>query len=440
MLRDYQIDIYNRIRQSLINHNGVVGVLPCRSGKSYIMYEICKSCFNKGKNVLILAHRRNLLNQHKELIDLPNTRIESVFTEVNHLGENGRVDLIIIDEAHISGCKTYHDVCDYYKCKIVGFTATPARLDGQPLDLFQDIVEGISARDLINRGYISDYDLYAPKLNIDLSHVSVNDGDYSTPQLEEIMCDRKVYGDIIYNYKKLADNKQAIAYCTSIKHSKDICELFNDNGYTAVHIDATTDVKKREVILQDFKDRKFNILCCVNTISEGITLPSCDVAMLLRPTQSVSLYIQQACRALTPQIGKRAIIIDFVGNVFRHDMPDSDREWTLEGRVKCRNSSGEKDIISRECNKCHRVYSGTGSICPYCGNDNHKTRKQIEQEEQAELERITAIEKKNKRMEVGRTQSFEALVQLGRERGYKNPQYWARQVWNARELNKLRRN
>lgn len=418
MLRDYQEDVYIRAREELRHYNGVVVVLPCRSGKSYVMEEVCKAAQNKKTNVLILAHRNILLEQHRELIDYPNVRIESVFTEVNHLGENGKVGLIIIDEAHISGCKTYHDVCKYYNCKIIGFTATPSRLDGKPLDLFQKIVEGISAEELIKKGAISDYDLYAPKLNVNLSNVSINGGDYSTVQLEEVMCDSKIYGDIVANYEKLAKGKQSIAYCTSVKHSQIICELFNNAGYPSVHIDSHTPEKERLKVMQDFKDGKFLILCNVNLISEGITLPTCEVCLMLRPTQSLALYIQQACRALTPQEGKRAIIIDYVGNVFRHGMPTDKNEWSLTEQKKCRNPSGESEILARTCNECLRTYPGNGPICPYCGANNGKTKKQIENEKKAELELIEQVEKRKKRMEVGRQNSFSGLVAIARERGY----------------------
>ena len=91
------------------------------------MKAITQSANEKGNNVLILAHRNSLINQHKELFEDINwklTRIESVFTEVRHLGENGKVDLIIIDECHLSGASTYHKVCEYYNCPIIGFTAT----------------------------------------------------------------------------------------------------------------------------------------------------------------------------------------------------------------------------------------------------------------------------------------------------------------------------
>ena len=435
MLRDYQSNIHNRIREELRKHKGVCAVLPCRSGKSYIIKEICDKCELKGSKVLVLAHRRLLLRQHEKLIKT--ARFESVFTEVNHLGEHGNVDLIIIDEAHISAANSYLKVCEYYNCKRILFTATAKRLDNKPLSLCDVIINGISADELIQLGYVSPYDIYAPKLNIDLSKVSMSGADFNNEQLSETMCDRKIYGDIIKYYKKLADGKQSIAYCCNVKHSKSICELFNSNGISAVHMDSSTPEKERDIIIQDFLKGKYTILCNCNLISEGITLPECECCLLLRPTQSETLYIQQACRCLTPLENKHAIIIDFVGNCYTHGMPTEKRIYSLDNNIRIRNSSREPELIVRECKHCFRVYKGNGRICPYCGVDNGKTKKQIEQDEKAELERITEIKRKQARMEVGMAKSLSELIEIGKRRGYKNPRYWAESVWFNKRIKKV---
>lgn len=429
MLRDYQLLIYNSIRDSLHKHLNPCAVLPCRSGKSYIIKEICDRAAIRNSNVLILAHRRLLLRQHSRLIS--NCRLESVFTEVNHLGEHGRVDLIIIDEAHISAASSYQKVCEYYNCPVIGFTATARRLDNKPLNIFNVIINGVDADTLISRGLIAPYDLYAPKLNIDLSNVSMSGSDFNNEELSEVMCDKKIYGDIIKYYKQYADGLSAIAYCTNIKHSKSICDLFNTNNIPARHIDASTPESERDRVIQDFKDGKFTILCNCNLISEGITLPECECCLLLRPTQSETLYIQQSCRCLTPLPNKRSIIIDYVGNCYTHGMPTEKRVYELKPS-KIRNSSREPEIVVRCCKNCLRCYSGNDRICPYCGFDNGKTKKQIEEDTKAELERITEIHRKAARREVGMCKDMESLVELGRRRNFKNPYYWAKCVMEAR--------
>jgi len=431
-LRDYQEDMYRRIRKSLLVHNGVCAVLPCRSGKSYIMKEIVEKACLKGSKVLILAHRRLLLRQHSKIIE--NARIESVFTEVNHLGEHGKVDLIIIDEAHISGAESYQKVCNYYKCKRILFTATAKRLDNKPLNLADEILNGISADELIERGDICKYDLYAPKLNIDLKKVSMSGADFNNEQLGEVMLDRKIYGDIIKYYRQLADGKQAIAYCTNIKHSLSVCQLFNDNGIPAVHMDASTPERVREKIMEDYKNGKYQILCNCNLISEGITVPECDCCLLLRPTQSETLYIQQACRCLTPRPDKKAVIIDFVGNCYTHGTPTEKREYTLDEKmVRVRNPSREPEVLVRECSNCLRVYRGIDPICPFCGWDNHRTKKQIEEDKKAELEKITKMEKVQKKREQGMAKSYAELVAIGKNRGMQYPEKWAWYVYNNRK-------
>lgn len=421
MLRDYQQNVFENARNELAKTSGVCVVLPCRSGKSYIMLEICK---NQNKNILILAHRNILLEQHKKLIDFKNVRIESVFTEVNHLGENGKVDLIIIDEAHISASDSFKKVCNYYNCKVIGFTATPCRLDGKPLNLFKKLIIGISANELIERKCIADYDLYAPKLDVDLSNVA----NLSIDSIAEIMLDKKIYGDIIENYKRLANNKKAIAYCVNVKHSMTICKLFNDNGISAVHIDSHTDKSERLKAISDFENGKYQIICNCNLISEGITLPNCDCCLLLRPTQSLTLYVQQSCRCLTPN-GQKKVIIDFVGNCFLHGMPTDNFEWTLTEDIKPKNYNRCDDVLIRICSKCYRAYpTKIGRICPFCGNDNGKTKKEIEQDKQIELEKIKKIEKRKQ----GMARDYKSLVELGKSRGYKNPGFWAKKIIESR--------
>lgn len=434
MLRDYQLDVYKKIRKELVLVNGVCAVLPCRSGKTYIIKRICDDAEKKGSKVLVLAHRHLLINQHKKAIQ--NCRIESVFTEVNHLGEHGPVDLIIIDEGHLSEAASYKKVCEYYGCKVILFTATAKRLDNKPLTLCNAIINGISGDELIDMGYISPYELYAPKLSIDLSHVSMSGADYNSSELAEVMIDKKIYGDIIKYYHKLAEGKQSIAYCTNVKHSQSVCELFNSNGIPAKHIDSTTPEKIREQVIAEFKRGDFKVLCNCNLISEGITLPECECCMLLRPTQSETLYIQQACRCLTPSKDKVAVIIDFVGNCYAHGTPTELREYTLDDTKRIRNSSREPEVVARECKFCYRVYKGNDRICPYCGEDNGKTKKQIKADEKAELERIEQLEKKRARMEVGMCKDYAALVNLAKERGYKYPSKWARNILEGRRKNK----
>ncbi len=426
MLRDYQFDIYMKVVNEIQRgKRGILVNLPCRSGKSYIMSEMINNLVN-GYG-LVLAHRKELIKQHKELLEslnIKNYRVASVFTEVNHLGEYEKPSVIFIDECHLSEAITYKKVCHYYNCIIVGFSATPTRLNGDRLSLFDCIVTGISAKELQNKGAISEYDYYAPDIGISTDGVSVLRGDYSNQELQDLFSKSVIYGDVIKYYKVLANNKQAIAYCVSILESKKLVNEFEKSGISAKHLDSKTPKKIRDELMSEFKQGKFKILCNVGLISEGITVPNCDVCLLIRPTQSLALYIQQAMRCLTPN-GRKSIIIDFVGNFQRHNLPTANREWTLDGVVKKHSSVNSDGSFSiRQCPKCFKVFK-TANKCPYCGYDYEIKGKELKQMQDVELKKIEALEeerlehhKKEMRKEVGRAKTKEELIKIARDRNY----------------------
>ena len=109
---------------------------------------------------------------------------------------------------------------------------------------------------------------------------------------------------MIKHYRQYADGLQTICYCSSIKHSEATAEAFNAEGISAVHFDGNSKDEDRKRIVQDFRDKKITVLCNCSLVSEGFDVPSCWCCLLLRPTMSLSLFIQQAMRALRPQEGK----------------------------------------------------------------------------------------------------------------------------------------
>ena len=444
MLREYQQEIFDKSIEAFKDGaKGICCVLPCRSGKSYIMARMIKGA--KG-NVLVLAHRHTLINQHKELLKnlcvLSNrVRVESVFTEASRLVHHDPddVDLIIIDEAHLSEAASYRKVCEYYKCKRVLFTATPARLDGKPLTLADTLITGITADELIKMGAISEYDYYAPDLNLSLDNVDMVAGEYNNGQLTDLMCQTAIYGDVLKYYRQLGDNRQAIAYCTSVKHSEKTAKMFADNGISAISIDGSMSQKERNKRMNLFRSGKAQILCNCNLISEGVTLPNASVALLLRPTMSLPLFIQQACRVLTPVEGKRAIIIDFVNNVQKHGMPTENHNWSLTQSVEKRKTFNEDGTLSiRQCENCFKCFK-TAPVCPYCGYTYTVKGRELKSVQDVELKKIEAVQReeqeqqrKDARREQGQCKTYEELYALAKRRGYKNPSGWAYFIMKGR--------
>ena len=448
-LRDYQHTLYKQVyNQFLCGKKRVLVVAPCGAGKSFLFAAMAESATKRGNTVLILCHRHELIEQHKQLfadlgISTDNIRIESIFTEVNHLGEHGTPNLIIVDEAHLSKANSWQKTLEYYNTFVVGFSGTPTRLDNKPLgDIYEVMVESVSVKWLIEHHYLAPYDYIAP-MSVDTDNLTVNCGDYSIVDLDRLMCDRVIYGNVIENYKKFADNEKTIVYCTSIKHAREVAQSFRNAGYSAESIDSSIESKRRDRVMDDFRNGKITILCNCGIISEGISITDCAVCILLRPTQSLALHTQQSMRCMRYAPNKVAKIIDCVGNYVRHGLPDTEHDWSLTEMPKKRKVMDEQcNYTIRVCQECFRPFK-TADVCPWCGAEYHLDPKEIKAREEVELQRITAekmaeieAQKKQARMEQGRCQTFEELRDLFVSRGAK----WGAACYRARIIIESRQN
>lgn len=426
-LRDYQIDIVERTRIAFRTYKRPLVVLPCGSGKTVCFADMASRHIARSPQtayVWFLVHRRELIEQTQRTFDAFGISREHVFigmvqTITRHPERYAKPTLIIFDEAHHAKAKSWTDIIEYFDgTPMVGLTATPARQDGRPLgDIFDTLVIGPDADTLTERGWLAEYDYYAPH-STDLTY-RVRGADFDLTEFADVLLRSKIYGDI---KKYIHPDRKTLIYSPSVAFSRSLASL----GVT--HFDGETPTAERERIISQFRSGKIMALSSVDLVGEGFDIPDCDTVLLLRPTRSLALYIQQAMRCLRPSVGKRAVIYDLVGNVYRHGMPTESRDWSLTTSARVRNESGEPDITARECSRCHRVYAGTERICPYCGNDSGKTRKQIEQDEAAELVQVKKIERRQQ----SRAQTLDELIAIGRQRGYKNPEYWARIVIASR--------
>ena len=412
-LRNYQENIIEKCRRAFKQgYRRPLVVLPCGGGKTICFAFMAHN--HKGKT-WFLVHRKELLDQAKSIVgEADNIFIGMVTTALKKAPFEPT--MIIFDEAHHATANTWKKIIDAYPdAYMIGLTATPCRLDGSPLgNIFDCLIEGVDSEWLIENKYLAPYEYYAPSINMMLP--KMKGADFDTSQIEYKSV---IYGDI----NKYISDKKTIIYCPNIAFSQAIARQVG-----GVHFDGNTPKTQRDQIIHDFRNGKIKILCNVDLIGEGFDVPDCECVMLLRPTMSVALYIQQSMRCMRYVEGKTAIIYDFVGNCHRHGLPTDKHQWSLDKKIKIRNSNGVPDIITRMCQKCYRVYSGINPICPYCGHDNHKTQKQIAIEQQAELEQIKKIE----RREQGRAHTYEQLVALGKKRGYRNPAYWAKCIINGR--------
>lgn len=402
ILRPYQTDIVNRVRQAYLHgYKAPCVVLPCGGGKSVIVAEIAKRTTARQNHVLFLVHRKELVDQIQRTfrdwgVDMTNTDVMMVQTATRRIARLQKPSLIITDENHHSKAATYRRIYDAFPdvCRL-GVTATPIRLDGSGLGDVNDIlVEGVSAKWLIQNHYLAPYDYYAPSI-ADLTGVKILHGEYETKSVEKALLRTAVFGDAIKYYTQLAAGKQAICYCVSITHSRAMADEFSYAGISAAHIDGSTPKDERDCIIADFRSGDIQILCNVDLISEGFDVLDCECAILLRPTKSLTLYIQQSMRCMRYKPYKRAIIIDHVGNYARFGMPDADRKWDLNAKKhKTGIRTADDAVTVRQCPECFYTFEPPSfgrTVCPSCGYIFPKQERKVDHEENAELTKISGF-------------------------------------------------
>jgi len=439
-LRSYQKDLFQKTQSAFLQgyHRPLV-VAPCGAGKSYLFAEMVRK--TRGE-ALVLTHRQELKEQHEKLfrnLGIENARVAMILTEANRLGQYEKPSLIVADEAHLSRSNSWMRVIEYYNTWTVGMTATPVRLDGKPLgDVFSTLIEGVDVKWLIEHQNLAPYEYYAPTL-IETDGLRTVAGDYVVSDLEKLMNERAVYGNVIESYQRFAPGERSIVYCVSVEHARETADAFNSYGIRAEFLFAGTPAGRRKQVLEDFRRGEFTVLCNVGIISEGVSIDEVTCCILLRPTESVALGIQQMMRCMRYLPGKVAKIVDCVGNYTRIGLPDDDRVWSLGEPLKRKpRLDGNGDFYIRTCPNCYMVFK-TAPTCPFCGTEYPLHPREIKAREEIELQRITAeemarveAEKKKARMEQGRAQTFEELVAIGKAKGYRNPAYWAQQVLRGR--------
>lgn len=436
VLREYQKELYAKACKALSDgKNRVLITAPCGSGKSYLFLKMCESAINSNKKVLILVHRKELAEQHRELfaehnMNTKNIRIALFFSEINRLGQYDRPDLIICDECHWVP-KTLRTVLDYYNCWVIGLTATPCRLTGASMgDVYETLITGISVKELIEKKCLAPYEYYSVPV-ADTTNLPVQRGEYVMTSAEQLLMKTAIYGDVIKSYQNFADNARTIIYATSIKHSKAVVKAFCEAGYKAAHIDGSMSKAERQQIMNDFRSGKITIISNVMLIVEGISIPDCECCILLRPTVSTTVFLQSAMRCMRYKSGKTAKIIDCVMNYTKMGFPDDDREWSLDKKTSHKkefNSDGSLSI--RQCENCFRCFK-TAPICPYCGKEYKVKGRELKSITDVELKRIEAVQreeqeqqKKAARMEVGRARTIADLQRIAKERGYAKGWVW----------------
>lgn len=437
-LRDYQVKIIDRIEAQIIyGKRRIMLQLPTGAGKTRCFVELAKrhrlNPYASDRNCLIVAH-------HKELIDqavkaLKNERVNDWEIGIIRAGETRnpnrviqvasilslirtdfpKAGLVIIDEAHHTPAETYQKIINHYKDSIIlGVTATPARTDGKGFrGSFEILLEGPNVTTLTSQNYLCPYKLYAyTKQKIDTSSVRIQAGDYQLNQLADVVMQSEVRADLVDSWKKHAFGKQTVVFAVNVELSKQYAAAYNAAGYRAEHIDGDTRANVRAAILERFKNGRTKILCNCNIVTEGFDVPEMECVQIVRPTKSLIFWLQMIGRSLRTSKSKtHAIILDHTDNYQRLGLPDSKRQWSLDG-VKF---SGYNPSINIGENNYHQggereIQHKDGELVEIYSNSDKIKLKELEILSHPKNENIDIVKIKIDNIEYEVTQSLATVI------------------------------
>lgn len=383
-LWDFQNDVIDRSDEAeRAGARGICWRMATGTGKTVTATEKIRRIHKAGKKTLIVTHRQLLGDQfldkavtaglafdvslirprHREMAwqsiwianaptlwrRLKTTRIEP--------------DYIIVDEAHHLAAKTFQDILERWKRAIlIGLTATPKRLDGEPLDPLEVLIDGPSVKYHIQHQHLSPYEGFNLDVGLHDDAAPLVAGDYNMGDQEQRLSadSGRIMAKVRDKANEYLPGRRWIAFGPTIAASRKLAEDLREDGFKCEHVDGTMSSGEILNVMRRFKDGMLDGICSVNLIDEGVDCPWADAILIYRDTASEVRYLQMVGRVLRYFKDKVALIIDCVGVVKRHGLPCAERTWDLRGKTDNSAVGGVKI-----CPGCFR-YIPVGSPCE-CG-------------------------------------------------------------------------
>lgn len=460
--RPYQDRDISRIRDSFSRVKRVVYVACCGSGKTHVFTTIAKGVIRRNKSAVIMAHRKELIMQCSDKLrglGVPHGIIKAGIDPEYHLPvqvastqtlvkrtEHINPDLLVGDEGHHAQARTVQALIkNFPEAYLLLVTATPVGLNKNHVD---EMIVGPTVKEMVEDGYLVETHVYAPPVIADLSRVDYNNED----DLEREMNKRRVTGDAVDHYARIAPGMSAIVTCVNVKHAHAVAAQFRESGWDFRAIDGTMDDSVRDRLMEDFRAGLFHGLCQCDIVGEGTDVPNCRVMIKLRPTNSHIVNVQNDGRvnrtdyaagmpldtreqrkaAIAASSKPFAVVIDHVANYRFHGWPDDEFDYSLDAAPKSRCT--EAAFYVSQCQNCYRAFRGVA--CPSCQTVREiKDRKILYTEGQ--LERIkkedaaaakVAEERLKKQKEIDRraAKTLPELTAFAVKYQYENPEAWAR--------------
>ena len=377
MLRDYQIEICESVREAFKKHRSVMMQMPTGTGKTVVLASLVQQYLDKRLvlrdqhcQVLIVAHRIELTEQMgehlkrygieygviaggrktKEAEPVIVASIQTLSSKLSSLSSLLSPSLIIIDEAHHAVAKTYRQLWDVWpEARFLGLTATPYRLSGEGFtDLFDVLVDSWTMKRFIAEGWLSAFDYYSIRPDSDDQKLIDNlkkrgaDGDFQMKELHDTLDVTPCIERLFESFEQFAFDMKGIVYAIDIAHAEHIAEYYREQGVNALALSSKTDMKERKEAVEAFrassvivhhqllKDKPIQVLVSVDLFSEGFDCPDVEFIQIARPTLSLAKYLQMIGRGLRPNKGKECCtIIDNVGMYRRFGLPSGERDWGM---------------------------------------------------------------------------------------------------------------
>ena len=439
-LRPYQLDLVSRVEASA--SRSVLMVAPTGSGKTTVYEALAHRETARGGRVVILADREELVRQAHDRIggtvimgsyrptpdvqrpDAPGVTIASVATLARR-SEAPDATLAFCDEAHLYAAASFRRVAEAYRdsgAKIVGGTATPARLDGQGLGmLFDEVVRGPSAEELIRDGWLVPVDHRAPT-GPWWDAVRLAGGDFDSQGLEQ--ASSAVLKEVAARWASLGGVlRPTLVFAATKAHARALASEFSAllflHGLPPAEV-ITDDTKPavRRSVRDRIQSSELRCVVTVGVLGTGFDAPAISCIVMARPTLSWALYLQQGGRGLRTSPGKTdLLLVDCAGNSLRHGLLTKPFAVSLDGITR-RHRRAVAGLTT--CRRCFRVYDWTEPVCPGCSAPKPRGAERKVREVDGQLVELTGAQQWAERAAAGQqVRKLAAWMREGQERNWK---------------------
>ena len=406
ILRPYQEVAVSDACNALDKHGNTLIVAPTGAGKTIMLSALVGERHKKGRRVLVIQHRDELVSQNKAKFEKVNPYIttsivngtvkhwdgEAVFSMVQtmsrdrNLRDRPMFDMVVVDEGHHAAAPTYMKVInavleDNDRAEIVGFTATPNRGDGKGLrSVFNNCAHQIELATLIREGFLVRPKSFVIDLGVgeQLDNVTKRGKEYDMEEVAAIM-DRQVINDrIVSEWTEKASGRKTVVFCSTVSHAEHVCDSFINSGVKANFVTGETDKDERAQMLHDLEFGDLQVIVNVAVLTEGFDAPPVSCIVLTRPCSQKGTMVQMIGRGLRildpelyPNVVKTdCIVMDFGTSIITHG--GLDETANLDGAHKTEGGEAPTKI----CPDCGSEVSANTRICPICEHEFQKKVKE----------------------------------------------------------------